>query len=245
VRFDELFSLGVAEARKQQRLTQEDLARLLRYHGLAGWRTGSVGQLEAGLRRPRLEEAILICAALGVSILDLLPAVDEAVELGDGAEWPHEVLLGVVTGTLEALPGGPVDGMVVPGEVKLMEAIERSQPEHERITTLIQPVRSRHDRKLTRGDVRQAFLVPTDPERHAAKRLGVDPALVKLEARRLWRRDFGAERDARLGTEEERDAMEARTLQARRGLVTRDMLAELRAAIDEDYGTMTDTKEGQ
>jgi len=58
---------------------------------------------------------------------------------------------------------------------------------------------------------------------------------VKLSARVLWdHRNFDDERDSRVG---DVDGLEPRSRQARRGLVTRGMLAEMRAFLEEVYGT--------
>ena len=78
------------------------------------------------------------------------------------------------------------------------------------------------------------FETASDTEQHVARRLGVDVALVKFSARVLWDyRDFDDERDSRVG---DVDELEPRSRQARRGLVTRGMLAELRAFLEEVYG---------
>ena len=58
---------------------------------------------------------------------------------------------------------------------------------------------------------------------------------MKLSARVLWEhRGFDDERDSRIG---DVDELEPRSRQARRGLVTRGMLTELRAFLEEIYGT--------
>ena len=78
------------------------------------------------------------------------------------------------------------------------------------------------------------FETASDTEQHAARRLGVEIAQVKLSARVLWdHRDFDDERDSRIG---DVDELEPRSRQARRGLVTREMLAELRAFLEEING---------
>jgi integrase len=64
----------------------------------------------------------------------------------------------------------------------------------------------------------------SDAERHAARKLGVDPAKVRRAAIGLWRRDFDAERDARAGGME---GLTLRSRQARRGIASRQMLAEI------------------
>ena len=119
------------------------------------------------------------------------------------------------------LEGGESADMRFPGEAKPAALIMGSRPERERREKLIEPIRQQF--KLTHGDVRAAFRAPTDAERHAARRLGYEPALVQIGARALWHRDFADERDARVGDL----SIEPRSLQARRGLVTRDMLDAL------------------
>ncbi len=65
---------------------------------------------------------------------------------------------------------------------------------------------------------------PTDAERKAAIRLGVTPKAVMLRGLRLWGRRLDAERDQRLG---DTSQVPARTVQARRGHLTRQLIAEL------------------
>jgi hypothetical protein len=70
---------------------------------------------------------------------------------------------------------------------------------------------------------------------YVARRLGVEIAQVKLSARVLWEhRGFDDERDSRIS---DVDELEPRSRQARRGLVTRSMLTELRAFLEEICGT--------
>lgn len=78
------------------------------------------------------------------------------------------------------------------------------------------------------GDYVTAFYAPSEADRHAARRLGVEPAVVRLAARVMWQRDFAQERDNRVG---DVDELEPRSRQARRGLVTRTMLGELRESL--------------
>jgi transcriptional regulator with XRE-family HTH domain len=230
MRMHDLIGAGVAAARQRKRWTQEDAAREFRFHGLTSWRTGTVGQLEAGLRRPRLDEVVLICAALDVALEELLPDTSEMVELGDGARMPAEAIRRILDGTVDAPPFQSItDDMIFPGEQKVVDAVLRSMPDHEETQKLLAPIRL-YATGLTHGDVRQAFSAPADAERHAARRLGLRPAQVKLASRALWEhRDFTEERDRRVG---DAAKLEPRSLQARRGLVTRAMLAELRTYVD-------------
>jgi hypothetical protein len=88
-----------------------------------------------------------------------------------------------------------------------------------------------HDVQLTGADLMASHERPSDSERHAAQRLGVEISPLKLASRTLWdHRNFDAERDRRIGNVDE---LPPRSRQARRGLVTREMLADLRGLFDE------------
>lgn len=71
--------------------------------------------------------------------------------------------------------------------------------------------------------------VPSDSERHAARRLGTTPAEIREASAALWSRSFDEERDARAGNV---TGMEPRSRQARRGLAAREMLAEIGKFLD-------------
>ena len=159
----------------------------------------------------------------------------ERIELGDDAEVSPRWIREMPTGDfyrdrpLEDLPYEqfPVDELMA-------DALIRSEAEKKRVDALAQPIlewAKQHDVKLAEGDWLAVLETASDTERRAARRLGVDIAQVKLSARVLWdHRDFDDERDGRIG---EVDELEPRSRQARRGLVTREMLAELRALFEE------------
>jgi transcriptional regulator with XRE-family HTH domain len=237
VRVHDLIARGVAEERRRQGLTQEQVASAFRSHGLRAWRKGTVGQLEAGLRKPRFDELLLMARALGVTLDKLIPGGDdERVELGDDAEvsprWIREILSGdFYKRPLEKMPYEhfPVDDIIA-------EVLSRAEAEEERQAPLVAPIlewAEEHHVLLLAADLFAMHKRASDAERHAAQRLGVEVMQVKLSARALWdRRDFDDERDRRIGNV---DQLEPRSRQARRGLVTREMLAELRAFLDEVY----------
>jgi transcriptional regulator with XRE-family HTH domain len=236
VKMHDLIGAGAAAARKSLRLTQEEMAGVYRGVGLTAYRTGTVGQLEAGLRRPRLDEVVLICAATGVSLNDLLPNTEERIDLGGGASGRVSGIRAVLDGTygtsayLRNQDPARIDDpdMTFPRDAQQAETRLAGRPEMERVNDLITPVRQ-YAKTLGRDDVKAAFMAPTDAERHAARRLSVDPAVVKIASRAMWdHRDFAAERDRRIG----HAGLEPRSLQAKRGLATRSMLAELREYID-------------
>jgi transcriptional regulator with XRE-family HTH domain len=234
----ELIAKGVAEVRRRNGWTQEQTANAFRSHGLRAWRTSTVGSLEAGLRRPRLDEALLMARALGVTLDKLIPGGDdERVELGDDAEvsprWIREMLSGDFYRDrwLEELPYErfPVDDAIA-------EAVSRSHEESKRVRADLAPLvqwARQHDVKVMSADMFAVWERASDAERHAARRLGVEVTRVKLASRIQWeQRSFDEERDRRVG---DVDQLEPRSRQARRGLVTREMLAELRAVLAEAY----------
>jgi transcriptional regulator with XRE-family HTH domain len=234
----DLFGRGVARARQEKGWTQEQTARVFRAHGLSAWRKGTVGQLEAGLRRPKLDEMLLMARALDVTIDQLVPGGDdERVELGEGAEvsprWIREMLTGEFFRNLDR-PAEEVPYEHLPVDDIMAEVRERVRAEEEREEPFVRAIADwdeRHGDKLMGGDLLAMHERPSDAERHAAQRLGVEPPELKLASRALWdRRDFDDERDRRVG---DVDQLEPRSRQARRGLVTREMLAELRVLFDE------------
>lgn len=104
----ELIAKGAAAVRQRNGWTQEQAARAYSSAGLTSWRTGTVGTFESGGRRPGLEEMVLICAALGVTLADLVRAAGE-----DGAgkvKLAHGVIMSAadVEGCIHRCGGQPV-----------------------------------------------------------------------------------------------------------------------------------------
>jgi transcriptional regulator with XRE-family HTH domain len=236
----ELIGKGFAEVRRLQGLTQEQAARRLQGRGLTAWRKSTVGQLEAGLRRPRLDEVLLMAAALQVPVDKLIPGGDDdRVELGDGATVSPRWIREMLTGDFYRDAHRPVQRVPYarfPVQVVMEQVTDRLQAERERYRILAAPIleRAKFDDSWIAGvDEHHMFDTPSDTERHAARRLGVEVPILKLSARTLWdHRDFDDERDRRIGNVDE---LAPRSRQARRGLLTRAMLAELRAFLDEAY----------
>jgi transcriptional regulator with XRE-family HTH domain len=237
----DLIAKGAGAVRRRKGWTQEQAASAYRACGLTSWRTGTVGSLEAGMRRPRLDEVILMCAALDVTLADLVRAADEdgsdQVELGDGAVLSTRVILGwLYEGFSEIgrLPHrDPRATMRYPVSEKRRELVRQAIANEERLRPALMAIAAwgvQRDVRINHLEYQRAFGTPSDAERHAARRLHVDPAQVRLAARALWNAGFDEERDARVGDVEE---MEPRSRQARRGLVTREMLAEMERALAE------------
>lgn len=244
MRMYELIGRGIAAARQRNGWTQEQAARAFRSCGLTAWRTSTVGSLEAGLRRPRLDEVLLMCAALNVSLADLIVDAAEPVELGDGAQLGTSVIRGMLARPIRELdelddvdaesPGGAV---WFPRDELIAKAVARDWAEREHLKPSFRLLRQwgkDHGLRPRNWADLGAVGMPTDTERHAARRLGVRPPEVRYAAEVLWKRGFEEERDVRVG---DVDKLEPRSRQARRGLVTREMLAELRRMLDEALGT--------
>jgi transcriptional regulator with XRE-family HTH domain len=226
VRMHDLIAAGVAAARQRKRWTQEEAARRFRHVGLTTYRTSTVGSLEAGLRRPRLDEVLLMCAALDCTLDQLLPATEEPIELGDGAVMSADAVRSLLC---DGMPAETTAEMHFPGDATEVEyVLGRAVAEVDQIMPLLVPIR-RHSPSLGDEDITAALELPDDAERHAARRLGIHPSQVKLASRALWRRDFAEERDARIG---DLSQLEPRSRQARRGLVTREMLGAMRDYLD-------------
>ena len=236
----DLIAAGVAAARQRKRWTQEDAARAFREVGLTTWRTSTVGSLESGLRRPRLDEVVLMCAALDVGLDELLPGDEEPVELADGTVLTPRAIRAVLAGEASVTrtpPGLRPRDMRWAAYVKFERQANREfsnwMKDRERRQALVEPIiEDANADWLTGADEDLMFEAPTDAERHAARRLGVEPIQIKTIALTHWRKDFEAERDTRVGDTGE---LSPRSRQARRGLVTRQMLDEMRVILDRAY----------
>jgi transcriptional regulator with XRE-family HTH domain len=237
VQVHDLIAKGIAEARRRNGWTQEHTARVFRAHGLHAWRKGTVGQLEAGLRKPRLDEVLLMARALEVTVDQLIPGGDdERVNLTDDAtvspRWIREMLRGEFFRGDRLAKELPYERF--PLDDVIAEVMRRAQTEEDRDAPLVEAIGEwdeQHDDKLMGEDLLASHKRPSDAERHAAQRLGVEVAPLKLASRALWdHRNFDEERDRRVGNVDE---LEPRSRQARRGLVTRQMLAELRTFFEE------------
>ena len=255
VRVHELIGRGVAEARRRKGLTQEQAARRFQGRGLRTWRKGTVGQLEAGLRRPGLDEVLLMASALEVTVDQLIPGEDdERVELGNGAtvspRWIREMLTGELHRDTPR-PSADMPYAQFPVHKVMAEVMHRLGAEENRAEALLAPIlkwAEQHNVKLTSEDWEAIFDTPSDTERHAARRLGIEVTQLKLSARVLATRalwglpEFDDERDRRVGNLGE---LEPRSRQAHRGLVTRQMLTELWAFLDEVYVRQEGDSDGE
>jgi 8-oxo-dGTP diphosphatase len=228
----ELLGAGIRAARMRKGWRQQDASAVFRSYGLPTWKPGAVGQVEAGVRKPSIGELLLACAALEVSIADLVPDVDEPVDLGAGATMTSAAVRALLSGNFAAFPRRPED-FAFPGEAALEDEVARAGAERDRQRSLLQPLVDAAPRQLSPAEMNRVFLPPTDAESHAAGRLNVEPVQLRFAARVLWARDFEEERDARAG---DAAGVPPKTLQARRGHASRSMLAELKSCLDQAKG---------
>jgi hypothetical protein len=133
----------------------------------------------------------------------------------------------------------------------MAEVMHRLGAEENRAEALLAPIlkwAEQHNVKLTSEDWEAIFDTPSDTERHAARRLGIEVTQLKLSARVLAARalwglpEFDDERDRWVGNLGE---LEPRSRQAYRGLVTRQMLTELWAFLDEVYVRQKGDSDGE
>jgi len=225
----------IRNARLRKGWRQQDAADHFRMYGLPTWRPGAVGQVETGTRKPSIGELLLACAALEVSLADLIPDTDEPVDLGQGATRSAKAVRALLSGDFARFPRDPAE-FTFPGESTLDEVIARAGAERDRLRRLVQPIVDRSLRSLTAEVQHRAFIQPTDADRHAASKLGVEPAQVRMAALAVWGLDFDAERDRRAEVGAAEPAADLRSLSARRGHVARTMTAELRTYLDTVYG---------
>ena len=111
----ELLGAGIRAARLKKGWRQQDAAARFQMYGLPTWKPVAVGQVETGVRKPSIGELLLACAALEVSVADLIPDVDEPVDLGAGATMSAAAVRALLSGRWEDFPRNP-DDFAFPGE---------------------------------------------------------------------------------------------------------------------------------
>lgn len=207
---------GVARVRAERGLSGEQAAELLRSYGLVAWRVGTLTQVEAGVRPLAVEELLMVCAAYRVSVAELVGPHVDRVELAAAARLPASAIRALLADGREELRTLPDDALDVPAG--------RPVPPVPTSDALVDAAA----RLGVRGrfEVGRALAAIGEAERNAARRLGVTPERLVLAAVGRWGKPFSAERDARIALR--RTMTEPDRHITLRGLVTREMLAELR-----------------
>ena len=191
------------------------------------WRRSTVAQVETGRRALSFAEALAVAAALRVPLAEILHA--DAPVVVDGGMWHPKFMAAAVAG---------VTGDLLVGETFMSPARERmhAQVKGAFLATAAND-QSHTDRWPGRSndadvDAASALDVAAARRIEAALRLTVRPWDVVAASATLWGRTLDAERDRRTKARTKAKAS-ARSLQAVRGLVMRQLDKELAAAIDE------------
>ena len=210
-----VLAAGTARVRAERGLSEEQAAELLRSYGLVTWQTGTLTQVEAGVRPLAVEELLLLCAAYRISVAELAGSDPDEVELAAGARLPAAAVRALLADGGEELRALPGDALDVPA-TRPVSAVPTPD-------ALVDAAA----RLGVRGQVEvgRALAAIGEAERNAARRLGVSPERLVLAAVGRWGKPFSAERDARIALR--RATTEPDRHITLRGLVTREMLAEL------------------
>jgi hypothetical protein len=221
---------------------QDEIARNVRDHGLR-WTRGTLAGVELGRRLPSALELALVCAANGWDFRELFAGDEEEVEVVPGTVVPvGPVHVEVVPGTLVPLGliralttgGGWADHQTDNAEVDLASfgdsfsidvlstwaaVPEPKMARYKEICPDLSPDLLAEAERASQGEA----------EQNAARKLELDdPLEVAVAAIALWDHSLTWERDERVAAAEVcNPGSSARTLQALRGHVTRQLLAEL------------------
>lgn len=216
---------GVRALRLEQGLTQDELARSLRNVGL-DWDQGALARLEAGGRGVSPEQELLLAQALGVERYRLVAGEDdEWVTLSPRARWRVVAVRAAYAGANPGdMPASDFEDPVMRSARKVARVITGRAEQR--------AVAAKVWRRATVGQLNEVVEAVGDAERKAGRALGVDPVAVSAAAHKKWGRSFTAERDARAAGLVEEGAGR-RALQALRGHVTRQLIAELAPIIKE------------
>jgi transcriptional regulator with XRE-family HTH domain len=222
---------AVRRLREQDGQRQDDLARSARELGLT-WTASKIAALERGDKALPAEELLLLPAVLALagcgypSLVDLLPSGPGTVRLSDRTAMPAAVLAHAVRG--EDFELSEVDSPSMRKTFSRIETWERGGG----LERAVSMVRAAHlVSGATPRELVDAERAAGDAERIAARRLGVPFAAVVAAALATWGRGLTEERDARAAERAGPDAS-ARSAQAARGHVTRELYGELAPAIE-------------
>lgn len=216
----ELIGGNVRRARGS--LTQDELAGRVRRWGLA-WSRSVVGAVETGARRLEPGELPLLCLALGVEMADLL-AGEGSVALTQHARMDAGALRRAFTGGAHTIKVREVDTTATSRNAVAATFREAT----DEINLHIALLGPETDLKVLDATVEAAA---GEAERKAAKKLGASTVTVSAASFALWGRSLTDERDGRMTA-----SLDARSRQAKRGHVTRVLLGELQARIEQVGG---------
>ncbi len=210
---------------------QADVAKRARLHGL-DWTQPTVAAIEMGRRAVAIEELLVLPILFGGpnyddftgrELVDFMPPDGSYVALGKGAAVSARFLRSVARGETERVR---VDDF--PAVFKNMKFDFEPIVRMEKFILAGWPELA--EMKAEEAEYARPRDFRDDTVVNAARRLDVDPLDVSVGARLLWHRPFAEERDRRAIEAADHDAP-PRTIQALRGHVTRELLAELEPEI--------------
>jgi hypothetical protein len=196
---------------------------LSRKEDLRIYRTSTtVSHIENGTRALSVEEFVLLPAVLKVKLAKLFEP-DQPVALGPEGSLPWSVVAKVLAG--RALPGDPAK-IMLPADDALPVVLPRLLERVGEIRQLWPDATLAQVKDAETAAERVA-------ERKAAAKFGVPARDLSIAASRLWEGGLTAERDRRLRDRVDADTL-ARSRQAIRGRITRELLDELRPHIEKE-----------
>jgi hypothetical protein len=218
--------------REQHGQRQDDVARAARVLGLA-WSRSKVAALERGDKALPAEELLLLPLVLATaecgepSLADLLPDGSGAVRLGDQIVMPAAVLAQVVRG--EEIDISEIDSPSIRESFAWVETWAEGGG-LERLVSMVGAATAVAPGRTWREWV-AAERAAGDAEQIAARRLGVPILAVVAAALATWGHGLTEERDAR-AAQRVGPGGSARSVQAARGHITRELYGELMPAIE-------------
>lgn len=225
---------AVRQIREHHGQRQDDLARSAREVGLT-WTSSKISALERGDKALPAEELLLLPLVLAragcgsPTLADLLPNGPNMVRLGERLALPARVL----AESLEYADPDDVDNPVVSRERTMsrcsFDAWFSTGNDPQREAAAIRTMWPQMPGEPY--DVARAWHGAGDAERIAARRLEVPFSVVLAAAMATWNHSLTEERDVRAAQRAGPDAS-ARSAQAARGHVTRELYGELTPAIE-------------
>jgi len=215
----------VKHLREQAGGRQEDIARVARSFGLA-WPRQKVDELERGKKAISAEELVLLPFVLShaldraVSMAHLFDD-DDRITLSAQTDIPARDVLAELCG---AKPAGTFVNLTHLPSFDAVEVIARA---------FGRPVRRMEALGLDQMSSRALLAVERssgEPEARAARQVGEGSIVFTAICYHLWGRSLSTERDARVAASLP-NAAPASTVRAKRGRVTRELVAEIRAFI--------------
>jgi len=205
--------------REAERLTQDETQRLLRNQGLSLHQSAIVG-IEAGTRSVALGELVVIASAFAVPVSELM-AGEGPVQLTPDASADLATVGSFLQGEVD-----PADFDIDSPGATEMANFWRQAKAHMKHVKKIWP-------DGTPAGIIAAERASDSPsERKAARSLGIPPIDLSIAAFRLWGTSLTDRRNALVADRTDLDTP-SRTVQAIRGRVTRELLAEIRQQIEE------------